>query len=128
MFMQIVSSKSYQACHNIANGIKQGRLIKMLPVAQKLYVGAYVRCINCSYNNVAKGIHLLDKKTFFVYTGKKFMQVRSFERYIPLSLSYAIFTKFYKLSQLYRNPNISNRTRILTAMSVGIMDHPKVLI
>ena len=65
MFMQIVSSKSYPACHNIANGIKPGRLIKMLPVAQKLYVGAYVRCINCSYNNVAKGIHLLDKKNIF---------------------------------------------------------------
>ena len=44
----------------------------------------YVRCINCSYNNVAKGIRLLDKKAFFVYTGKKIMQVRAFERYIPL--------------------------------------------
>ena len=30
----------------------------------------YVRCVNCSYNNVAKGIRLLDKKAFFVYTGK----------------------------------------------------------
>ena len=30
----------------------------------------YVRCINCSYNEVAKGISLLDKKAFFVYTGK----------------------------------------------------------
>ena len=30
----------------------------------------YVRCINCSYNNVAKGIRLLDKKAIFVYTGK----------------------------------------------------------
>ena len=30
----------------------------------------YVRCINCSYNNVAKCIRLLDKNAFFVYTGK----------------------------------------------------------
>ena len=30
----------------------------------------YVRCINCSYNNVAKGVRLLDKKAIFVYTGK----------------------------------------------------------
>ena len=27
----------------------------------------YVRCINCSYNNVTKGIRLLDKN-IFVYT------------------------------------------------------------
>ena len=31
----------------------------------------YVRCINCSYNNVANGIRFLDKKAFFVYTGKR---------------------------------------------------------
>ena len=41
----------------------------------------YVRCINCSYNNVAKGIRLIDKKAIFDYT-----QVRAFERYIPLTL------------------------------------------
>ena len=29
----------------------------------------YVRCINCSYNNVAKGTRLLEKKPFFVYRG-----------------------------------------------------------
>ena len=29
----------------------------------------YARCINCSYNNVAKGIRLLNKKAIFVYTG-----------------------------------------------------------
>ena len=48
------------------------RLISMLRIAQKLYVGrkvVYVRCINCSYNNVAKGIRLFDKKTVFVYIG-----------------------------------------------------------
>ena len=42
-----------------------------------------MRCINCSFNNVAKGIRLLDK-TFCLYR-KIFMQVRAFERYIPLS-------------------------------------------
>ena len=30
----------------------------------------YVRCISCSYNNVAKGICLLDKKAILIYTGK----------------------------------------------------------
>ena len=49
----------------------------------------YVRCIKYSYNNVAKGIRLLDKKAFFVYTGK-IMQVRAFERYIPLNASCVI--------------------------------------
>ena len=29
-----------------------------------------VICINCSYNNIAKGIHLIDKIAIFVYTGK----------------------------------------------------------
>ena len=29
-----------------------------------------VRYINCSYNNMAKGIRLLDKKAIFVFTGK----------------------------------------------------------
>ena len=62
-------SNVHPACHNIANGIKPGsyskRLINMLRIAQKLYVCwgrkvIYVRCINCSYNNVAKGIRLLE--------------------------------------------------------------------
>ena len=35
-----VFSKVLPACHNIANGIKPGRLINMLPITQKLYVGA----------------------------------------------------------------------------------------
>ena len=46
----------------------------------------YVVCTNCSYNNVAKGIRLLDKKkTFFCLYRKTFMQVRAFESYIPLT-------------------------------------------
>ena len=44
----------------------------------------YVRCINCSYNNVAKGIRLLDKKHFCLYR-TNFIQVRAFERYIPIN-------------------------------------------
>ena len=51
----------------------------MLPIAQMLYVGRiviYVRCINCLYNNVAKGIRLLDKKKQFLFIQENFMQVR----------------------------------------------------
>ena len=40
---------------------------------------SYVRCINCSYNNVAKGIRLLNKKHFLFIT-ENFMQGRAFER------------------------------------------------
>ena len=43
----------------------------------------FVRCINCSYNNVAKGIRPLIKKHFCLYR-KKFLQVRAFERYNSL--------------------------------------------
>ena len=62
------------------------RLISMLRIAQKLFVGGkviYVRCINCSYNIVAKGIRLLNEKAF-LFIQESFMQVRAFERYIPL--------------------------------------------
>ena len=45
----------------------------------------YVRYIKCSYNNVAKGIRLLDKKSIFWLYSKNFMQVRAFERYISLN-------------------------------------------
>ena len=47
----------------------------MLWIAQKLYVGrkmVYVRYINCPYNNVAKGIRLLDKKKHFLIIQEKF--------------------------------------------------------
>ena len=39
----------------------------------------FVRCISCSYNNV-------DKKKQFLFIQEIFMQVRAFERYIPLKL------------------------------------------
>ena len=45
----------------------------------------YVRCINWSYNNVS--VFLINKKAILVYTGKNFMQVRAFERYIPLMVT-----------------------------------------
>ena len=48
-----------------------GQLAACLSVFLELLPGLirkviYVRCINCSYNIVAKGIHLLDKKAIFV--------------------------------------------------------------
>ena len=47
-------------------------------------LGCKVTYVNCSYNKVAKGIRLLEKKRIFCLCRKKFMQVRAFERYIPL--------------------------------------------
>ena len=84
MFMQMVFSKVHPVCHNIANGIKPGSNSKKTDKHSGCMLGRkviYVRCINCSYSNVAKGIRLLDKKANFVYTGKKNMQLRAFERY-----------------------------------------------
>ena len=52
----------------------------------------YVRCINCSYNNVAKGICLLD----FLLIQEKIMQVRAFERYIPFYQSSLILTELFQ--------------------------------
>ena len=43
-----------------------------------------VICINCSYNNIAKGIRLLDKIAIFVYIGK-IIQGRAFERSVSLT-------------------------------------------
>ena len=60
MFMQIVFSKVHPECHNMANGIKQGSkhaAYRSKAVVRKVI---YVRCINCSHINVAKGIRLLD--------------------------------------------------------------------
>ena len=52
----------------------------------------YVRYLNCSYNNVAKGIRLLDKKAFL--NRNNFMQVIAFERYIPLRVVSSEFPLF----------------------------------
>ena len=78
MFKQLVFSKAHPACHNIVIGIKPGSDSKKTDkhtvncrkngmLGRKVI---YVRRLNWSYNNVAKGIHLLDEKAFFVYTGK----------------------------------------------------------
>ena len=63
MFMQMVFSKVNQRVKILPTVSNQEvtlkRLMSMLPIAKKLYVGGkviYVRCMNCSYNNVAKGI------------------------------------------------------------------------
>ena len=60
---------SQRACHNIANGIKPGinskKTDKHAAGLFKSCIVIYVRCINCSYNKLAKGIRLLDKKAFF---------------------------------------------------------------
>ena len=76
MFMHMVFPKVHPVCHNVANGIKPGSnskktdrhatdLLKSCMLGRKVI---YVRCINCAYNNVAKGSRLLDKKAIFVYT------------------------------------------------------------
>ena len=66
MFMQMIFSKVHPACHNIANGIKPGSNSKTTDKGCRVI---YVRCINCSYNNVAKGIRLRNKKEIFVDAG-----------------------------------------------------------
>ena len=57
-------SKVHPACHNIANGIKSGSNSKKTDKHAADFSKAvcwgrkviYVRCINCSYNNMAKGL------------------------------------------------------------------------
>ena len=79
-------SKVHPACHTSATGIKPGsdskRTDKHAADCSKA-VCSGVRSINCSYNNVAKGIRLLDKKAFKLFIQENF-HVRAFERYIPL--------------------------------------------
>ena len=66
----MVFSKVHPACHTIINGIKTGSNSKKTDkhaadCSKAVMLGRkviYVRCISCSYNNVAKGIRLLDKK------------------------------------------------------------------
>ena len=74
MFMLLVFTQRVTILPTVSNQeVTLKRLIIMLRIAQKLMLGRkviYVRCISCSYNNVAKGIRLLDKKAIFVYTGK----------------------------------------------------------
>ena len=75
--MQMVFSIVHQACHSIVNGIKPGSNSKKTD-KHAAYCSKAV-CwgvkwsmwdVICSYNNVAKGIRLLDKKAILVYSGK----------------------------------------------------------
>ena len=89
MFMQMVFFNIHPACHNIANYIKPGSNSKKTDehaadCSKAVNRGRkviYVRNINCSYNNVTKGIRLLDKKSIFVYTGKNSCKLKSFVSY-----------------------------------------------
>ena len=55
-----------------------------------------MRCISCSYNNVAKGIGLLDKKAILVYTVSHFS-------YAPLFEGPHFLTKMLESNILYDN-------------------------
>ena len=69
----------------------QKRLISILPIAQKLYVGRKVisvRCINYSYNNIAKGIRLLDKIAICVDSGKNSYKLEHLKEVLPICDKY----------------------------------------
>ena len=79
-------SKVHPACHNIANGIKPGNDSKKTDkhAADWWRKVIYVRYMNCSYNIVAKGIRLLDKKAF-LFIQEKFHASKSFWKIYPLN-------------------------------------------
>ena len=63
-------SKVHPACHNFKPGSDSRKTdthavdcLKARMLGRKVI---FVRCMNCSYNNVAKGIRLLEQKAFFV--------------------------------------------------------------
>ena len=63
-------SKVHSACHNIANGNKQEVTLKDAADCSNLSCMlwskvVHVRCISCSYNNVAIGIRRLEKTHLF---------------------------------------------------------------
>ena len=98
-------SKVHPVCHNIANSSKPGnnskKTDKHADCSKAVCWGGggkviYVKCINCSYNNMAKGIRLLDKKSIFCLCRKNFMQVRAFERYILLNSLSSFFPFQYQ--------------------------------
>ena len=78
-------SKVHPACHNIVNSIEPGSGSKKtdkhaVDCSKNCMLGRKVinvRCINCSYNNVAIGIHLLDN-FFFLFIQEKFHASKSF--------------------------------------------------
>ena len=73
----------------------------------------YVRCINCSYNNVAKGICLLDKKAIFVYTEKNHAS-KSFLKIYPLKDKGAlVIRRIFSLVDMITKPKFSNCPNVL---------------
>ena len=93
MFMQLFFLKFIQRVtilQMLSNQeVTLNRLISLLWIAQKLYVGALsdlCEMYKLFIQQCGQGIRLLDKKHFCLYR-KKFMQVRAFERYIPLIFS-----------------------------------------
>ena len=73
MFMQMFLLKFTQRVNILLTVSNQEVTLKTLISIISCMLGRkviYVRCINCSNNNVVKGICLLDKKDSFVYTGK----------------------------------------------------------
>ena len=85
MLLQMVFSKVHPACHSIVNGITPGinskKTDKHAADCSKAMLGRkviYVRCITCSYNNVAKGVRLLDKKKQFLFIQENFHASKSF--------------------------------------------------
>ena len=79
IFCKCFFCKVLTAIHNITNGIKPGSNSKTTDqhtvdcrfiLRRKAF---YVRCINCSYNNMAKGFPLIDKKNQEkIHTSKSF--------------------------------------------------------
>ena len=51
----------------------------------------YVRCISCSYNNVTKGIRLLDKKKQFLFIQEHFNASKSFWKIYPFNRTNIVF-------------------------------------
>ena len=105
MFMQLFFSKVHPACHSIVNGSNQEvtlkRLISMLRIAQKLYVGA-----------------LSDQCEMYMHSclyRKIFMQVRAFERYFSLKCFRHNFEKWFRSLYISTLKFVSTTSDILFA-------------
>ena len=81
----VLISIVHPACPNITNGIKPLSDSKKTD-KHAVDCSKAVRCINCSYNNVASGIPLLDKRAFSFIQGK-FHASKSFSKIHSLKLN-----------------------------------------
>ena len=82
-------SKVHPACHNILQTVSNQeiilkRLIRMLPIIQKLYVGAYGDICEMHKLFIQQCGQMYPSP--FLFIQEKSMQVRAFERYIPFEL------------------------------------------